>query len=178
MEQGVAAEARGDSEAAEEFLAEGEAIARQSRDRDEILTDVFANQASVRLRQGRFSDAQHVLFAALEIDQRVGNKRGESNDLNMLGLVYENLGDAETARTYLAKAFEVAYQNGLTREARHAMSNLAVQMDKAGDHDAAAGLFKQIESMGAEGGDEAGGGPRRANPGAPAPPASQSEPGH
>jgi CHAT domain-containing protein/Flp pilus assembly protein TadD len=154
MEEGRAAEARGDFNAADSSLAEAEVLARNSPDCDLILPDVFANQASVFLSQGRFSDAQNTLLAALEIDQRVGNRRNESNDLNMLGLIYKNLGDLDTARAYLTKAFDVAYQSGLAREALHAMSNLAVYMDEVGDHAGAAALFEQIGSFQAEGGDE------------------------
>ena len=98
------------------------------------LPDVYANQARLYLGQGRLSDAQDVLFAALEIDQRVGNKRSESNDLNMLGQVYGGLGDADTSAAYLTKAFDVAYEVGLTREATDAMINIAALMDDAGDH--------------------------------------------
>ena len=57
----------------------------------------------------------------------------------MLGLVYGSLGDTETSRAYLEKAFEVAYEAQLMREATDAMTNLAALMDD-GDHEGAAGV--------------------------------------
>ncbi len=156
MEQGMAAHKRGDFTGAETLLAEARELAEESPARDLILTDVFANQASLYLDQGRLSDAQNALYAALEIDQRVGNKRSESNDLNMLGLVYKQLGDPDTGQVYLRKAFEVAYQAGLPREATDAMTNLASLMDDAGDHAGAAEIFRQVGQFHAEGGDESG----------------------
>lgn len=156
MEQGMAAHKRGDFTGAEALLAEAQELAKESPARDLILTDVFANQASLYLDQGRLSDAQNALYAALEIDQRVGNKRSESNDLNMLGLVYKQLGDPDTGQVYLRKAFEVAYQAGLPREATDAMSNLASLMDDAGDHAGAADIFRQVGQFHTEGGDESG----------------------
>ena len=158
MEQGRTAKRQGDFKAAEAFLAEAETLARKSpeQERDLNLPDVYANQASLYLSQGRLSDAQDALLAALEIDERVGNKRNESNDLNMLGQVSEELGETDTARAYFTKAIQVASQNGLTREAWQARSNMAVQMNLAGDHQAAAELFRTLASMEAEGGDESG----------------------
>jgi CHAT domain-containing protein/Tfp pilus assembly protein PilF len=138
------------------LLAEAEELAKESPARDLILTDVFANQASLYMDEGKLSEAQNALYAGLEIDQRVGNKRSESNDLNMLGLVYRRLGDSDTARVYLEKAFAVAYEAGLPREASDAMTNLAALMDDAGDHAGAAEIFRQVGQFHAEGGDESG----------------------
>ena len=64
------------------------------------------------------------------------------NDLNKLGVIYGDLGDADTSRAYLTKALEVANQNGLTREVMDAKTNLAAQMNDAGDHRGAAEIFR------------------------------------
>ena len=164
-EQGMAAQERGDLQAAEALFADAETLARQSPVRDFILTDVLDNQADLYTQQGRLSDAQDVLLAALEIDQRLGNKVGEFNDLNKLGVIYGDLGDADTSRAYLTKALEVANQNGLTREAMDAKTNLAAQMNDAGDHRGAAEIFKEIGRGRAESGDRSGDGVQRGEPG-------------
>src|SRR5215831_7100571 len=155
-EQGVAAHRRGDFKAAEAFFAEAETLAKQSPLRDVYQPDVYANQASLFMDDGQLSKAQEVLLAALEIDHRVGNKRSESNDLNMLGLVHGSLGDTETSRAYLTNAFKVAYEAGLGREASDAMTNLAALMDNAGDHEGAAEIFRNVERMNTDGGDASG----------------------
>jgi CHAT domain-containing protein/Flp pilus assembly protein TadD len=154
MEQGLAAQRRGDFEAAGTFLAEAETFAGRSPARDLMLPDVYANKAALCLSQARLSEAQDALLAALEIDQRVGNKRSESNDLNMLGTVSEDLGDADTARVYYTQAFEVALEAQLVKEALDAMSNLAALLDDRGEHQRAAEMFKQIGDMRAQGGDD------------------------
>ena len=153
MEQALHAKLRGDFAAAEEALLEGEALAADSPARDLLLTDMHANRAGVYMDQGRYSQAQDVLLAALEIDRRIGNKRAESNDLNMLGLVYQGLKDEDTARAYLARAFEVAFESKLAHEAIEAMSNLGALMDDMGDHAGAGEIFGNIERMSLEGGD-------------------------
>jgi CHAT domain-containing protein len=168
LEQGLAAQRRGDPKAAEALFAEAEELARQSPAQDVQLTDVFANQASLYLDQGRLSKARNVLLAALKIDQRVGNKRSESNDLNMLGMVYGRLGDPDTSRVYLMKAFEVAFEAGLIREAEHAMGNIAALMDDAGDHADAAMIFQEMGRSQAEAGDKSGVACNVANEGAAA----------
>jgi tetratricopeptide (TPR) repeat protein len=147
MEQGLVAQLRRDLEAAEALFAEAATLAKQSPARDFILTDVFANQASLYLDQGRLSDARDVLFAALEIDQRVGNKRSESNDLNMLGLVHQRLGDADAAWVYLRKAYEVGHESGWIRQALDALTNLALLVDDVTDSAGAGEIFKNLKSL-------------------------------
>jgi CHAT domain-containing protein/Flp pilus assembly protein TadD len=156
MEQGLAAQRRGDFEAAGTFLAEAETFAGRSPARDLLLPDVYANKAALCLSQARLSEAQDALLAALEIDQRVGNKRSESNDLNMLGLVSQHLGDTDTARVYYTRAFEVAQEAQLVKEALDAMDNLTALLDDQGEHQRAAEMFKQIGDARAQGGDDSG----------------------
>ena len=141
LEQAHLAQLRGDLTAAESLLTKAEALARESKAADIQLPDVYANQASLYLDQGRIGEAQDVLFKALEIDRRIGNHRSVANDLNMLGLVYKQLGDTETARAYFEQSFGVASENGLMKEAVDAMSNLATLVDDSGEHAQAAELF-------------------------------------
>ena len=75
MEQGMAAHKRGDFTDADTLLAEAEELAKESPARDLILTDVFANQASLYLDQGRLSDAQNALHAALALPARPQHAR-------------------------------------------------------------------------------------------------------
>jgi len=141
--QAYLARSRGDFAAAEGFYSDAAAFAAHSPARDLLLPDVYANQAAIYLEQGKLGDAQQALAAALEIDQRVGNKRSESNDLNMLGLVAKRRGDADTAKAYFLKAFDVAYKSELVREAMAAITNFAANLDDAGDHEKAAELFRE-----------------------------------
>ena len=174
MEQGMAANQRGDLADAGALLAEAAELARQSEDTD-LLTDVFANQAALYIDQGRLSEAQDVLYAALEADQRTGNERAESNDLNMLGQLYKQLGDAATAQVYLRKAYEVARAARLPREASAAVTNLAVLMVDVGDHVGAQEIFRGVGQFHAEGGDEWGEACSTANQGVTASEAGDQE---
>ncbi len=148
--QAYLARSRGDFDAAEGFYSDVAAFAAHSPARDLLLPDVYANQAAIYLEQGKLGDAQQALAAALEIDQRVGNKRSESNDLNMLGLVAKRRGDADTAKAYFLKAFDVAYKSELVREAMAAITNFAANLDDAGDHERAAELFREAAALHAD----------------------------
>jgi CHAT domain-containing protein/tetratricopeptide (TPR) repeat protein len=155
-EQGNIARVRGDFATAEALYVQAEALAEKSPARDLLVTTVYANRAAVHMDQGRLGDAQDALLTALEIDQRIGSKDSESNDLNMLGLVAKRRGDADTAKAYFLKAFDVAYKTGLTRRAMEAIANFSAYLDDAGDHEKAAQLFRETGSLLASAGDEAG----------------------
>jgi tetratricopeptide (TPR) repeat protein len=122
--QAFLARRRGDFSAANELYVEAAEFAARSPLHDMLLTDIYANQAAVYLETGRLGEAQEVLLKGLEVDRRSGNKLGESNDLNMLGLVGKRRSDAETAKAYLVEAFNVASEYGLVRQAADAMTNL------------------------------------------------------
>lgn len=154
-EQGVLAHRRGDFAAAEVHFTEATQFAQRSPAQDLMLPDVYANHAALLMDQGRLSDAKDILLRALEVDQRVGHERNESNDLNMLGLVSMRLGDPGTAHVYFTRAREVAIEAGLIREAADATTNLAAIMDDAGQHAQAAELFKRTGELLGAGGDEA-----------------------
>jgi CHAT domain-containing protein/Tfp pilus assembly protein PilF len=153
--QAYLARARGDLAAAEAFYSDAAALAARSPARDLLLPDVYANQAAVYMDQGKLGDAQEILVTALEIDRRVGNKRSESNDLNVLGLVAKRRGDADTAKVYFLKAFSVAHESGFVREAMDAITNFSAYLDDAGDHEKAAELFRESGALLADVGDEA-----------------------
>ena len=154
--QAYLARAEGDFASAAQFYEQAADLAARSPACDLLLPDVYANRAAIYLETGELGDAQEVLLKALEIDQRVGNARSESNDLNMLGLVSKHRGDGETARAYFLKAVDVANRNGLTREAMDAIANFSADLDDAGEHAKAAELFRDSAALLAEAGDEAG----------------------
>lgn len=164
-EQGNIARERGDFATAEARYAQAAALAEKSPASDALLTTVYANQAAVYMDQGKLGHAQDVLLAALEIDQRTGSKDSESNDLNMLGLVAKRRGDADTAKSYFLKAFDVANKSGLTRRAMEAIANFSAYLDDAGDHEKAAQLFRETGALLADAGDEAGSADAMANQG-------------
>jgi CHAT domain-containing protein/tetratricopeptide (TPR) repeat protein len=147
--------ASGDFAAAENFYSDAAALAAHSPARDVLLPDIYANQASIYMEQGKLGDAQKILVTALELDQRRRNKRSESNDLNMLGLVAKRRGDAETAKAYFQRAFKVAHESGLAREAMDAITNLNAYLDVAGDHKKAAEIFRESAALLTDAGDEA-----------------------
>lgn len=155
-EQGLAALQRGALKAADTLLDEAASLAGRSPARDVLRTDTHAARASLQMARGRLGEARDTLLSALDIDQRAGNRRSESNDLTMLGQVFSLLGDDETARVYLRKAYMLAYENGLVHEALAAMTSLAAQIDDAGDHEGAAYLFRQAGEIQAESGDLSG----------------------
>jgi len=155
LEQGIHARERGDFETAEQMFIDAEALAEKSPAADLELPDIYSNRAGLYMDQGRYGEALDSLTAALAIDRRVDNLRSVSNDLNMLGMVYQRLGDTDTATAYLEEAFDIAASNQLAHEAYEAMSNLTTLIDDAGDHARAAGIFAQLGLVAGEGGDAA-----------------------
>ena len=153
--QGFLAQADGDYPAAERFfeqaadLSEGHPLGEFDR------SDIYANQAGVYLMLGKLGKAQQVTLKALELDQRLGNARGESNDLNVLGLISQQRGDDETARAYFAKAAAIAKRNGLNREAMAALDNLRGTLDQPADQALAAELGRESEALRADSADSA-----------------------
>jgi CHAT domain-containing protein/Tfp pilus assembly protein PilF len=139
------AELAGNFAEAENLLAQARVHCVDSPAADLIVPDILANQASLYMHQGRLGRAQDALLEALDIDNQTGNQRNIANDLNMLGLVYEQLGDVQTARSYLERSLNVAIAHELAKEGSDAASNLAVLMDNSGQHSTAADVFGSLE---------------------------------
>ncbi len=175
MEKALVERQRGEFDHADDLFAEAEVVGRRSSASELVVPDVLANRAGLCLERDRLSQAQDLLLAALEIDQRVGNDRSQANDLNMLGLVYQRLGDRDTAQAYFIRSLDLAQQQHVARLAAEAASNLASLMDLAGDHESAAELFRDLGSFWSDGGDPANAACSLANQGVAAALAKQYE---
>ncbi|MEU4615246.1 CHAT domain-containing protein [Streptomyces umbrinus] len=152
LERAVIARQQGDLGAAEELLRRAEAEARElpPDEQDSALPDVLANLGSVLNDAGRFSAAQEVILEALELDRRAGNDSSEVHDLNLLGMIYKQLGDIDTARAYFEQSLVLARERLLDKRANDAASNLAgLAVQEAG----ASETFAAVGQRYAQGGD-------------------------
>ena len=126
------------------------------QERDLLLPDVYANQASSTWSQG--SSAMPRTPAHRPGDRPAGRQQAQrvQRPEHARPGQQASVGDADTARAYFLKAVDVAHQNGLTREAMDAIANFSAYLDDAGDHAKAAELFRESAALLAEAGDEAG----------------------
>ncbi|MEU4347231.1 CHAT domain-containing tetratricopeptide repeat protein [Streptomyces sp. NPDC023838] len=152
VERAIIAQQRGDLDAAVEILklAEAEARLLPLEDQEIALPDVLANLGSVLNDAGRFSAAQEVILEALEIDRRTGNASSEAHDLNLLGMIYQQLGDTATARAYFEQSLTLAREELLDKRAADAESNLA---GLAVEEEGAAVTFASVGDRYEQGGD-------------------------
>lgn len=132
LEQGIDAKAAGDFEAAETLLRQAESDARAQAAGASLLSDILANLASLHLLAGRVERAQTTIRDAIDRDRASGNDRALTNDLNLLGLIYDVTGEHATANLYLKEALEVATRGGFPKEAADAQANSAVYLENAG----------------------------------------------
>jgi CHAT domain-containing protein/Tfp pilus assembly protein PilF len=155
LEQAHAAQTEGDLPRAETLLIQAAEAASASVARDVLLNDILANLASVYLSQGKLKEALVAGMKAVEIDRSTGNQPALSNDLNVVGLIYQEQGDQATARLYLEEALKVAVEGGYVKQAADAASNLAAIDDETGRYADAQAAFEQALKVYEETGNKA-----------------------
>jgi CHAT domain-containing protein/tetratricopeptide (TPR) repeat protein len=142
LEQAICATRLGEQEKAIGLLTQAKAEATAHA--LPLLSDILANLCSALIRTGKREEAQKALREALELDRKLGNSRGVSSDLNMLGMLYKGWGDLPTAKIYLEQAASTAGDAGLKNEFLHAMANLAEILLAEGKSDEANAIYEKL----------------------------------
>jgi CHAT domain-containing protein len=130
QEKAIIAKRTGNIKLAVQLLEQ--ALAEARKDVPTALSDVLANLASALNEEGKIEEAQTLLLEAVELDEKNGDARGLSSDLNMLGLLYLNSGDQATAQLYLSRAAREASAAGMIKEHTDALYNYANTLIDAG----------------------------------------------
>jgi CHAT domain-containing protein len=153
LEQGIVERDHGQFSEADRYLREAETEARNEQSGFLILSDVLANLATLYLCQGKLEEAQTKLSEAVEIDRKYNIYGRLANDLNLLGILYSQMGDHATAALYWEEALEEARSTGFVKRAADALSHLAEVLEQAGRLDEAETAFTVIGSLYQEIGD-------------------------
>lgn len=89
---------------------------------------------SLQAEQGDLSRAQKTFADALQVNQQIGNRRGEAIALTDLGHVQLDRGELETARTYYVRAIAIQREIEDTRNAGSSLSNLGRLLFQLGNY--------------------------------------------
>jgi predicted ATPase len=94
-------------------------------------------------RQGRHAEAMERGHAGLELARQVGDLKGQSSLLNLLGwIAFEYKGSVE-AKDYFQRSLEIARAIGDRRTEARPLNNLGILAGSEGDYAAAQGYYEQ-----------------------------------
>jgi CHAT domain-containing protein len=154
QEKAIIAKRTGNIKLAVQLLEQ--AVAEARKNVPTTLSDVLANLASALMEEGKIEEARTLLLEAVELDEKDGNARGLSSDLNMLGLLYLNSGDQATAQLYLSRAAREASAAGMIKEHVDAVYNYAHTLIDEGRFADASAALNTLRNLSKERGDLAG----------------------
>ncbi|HEX9615934.1 MAG TPA: tetratricopeptide repeat protein, partial [Anaerolineales bacterium] len=107
-------------------------------------------------RQGRHADAFQRGQAGLELAHRVGDRKGESRLLNLLGWIAFEFKGAGEARDNFHRSLEIARAIGDRRIEAMPLNNLGILAGSEGDYAAARGYYEQALQISREIGSRSG----------------------
>jgi tetratricopeptide (TPR) repeat protein len=154
QEKAIIAKRTGNIKLAVQVLEQ--AVVEARRNVPTALSDVLANLASALQEEGKIEEAQSLLLEAVELDEKNGDARGLSSDLNMLGMLYSNSGDLATAQLYFSRAACQARAAGVVKEYVDALYNHATTMIDDGQLADARVALNTLRDFSRERGDLAG----------------------
>lgn len=130
----------GNSELAEKYYLEAKVAAEKHELGDFVMSDILANLSTLYLTQSRLKDAQPIIKKAIEIDKKLKDPHKLAGDLNILGMLYKDLGDNELEKEYHIEALKTAIESNCAKEAADALCHLA-RINESNDH------YDETESM-------------------------------
>lgn len=134
---------RSDLKRAEVYLTEALAIARRLADKEDLLGLCLHDLGAVYDAQGRPAEARALLEEAVNLAQRLGDRKSEAASLNQLGSVYRALGEYKRALSVLRKAEALYSTSGNLPGLWLARRNLAVLLAASGQVSEAQTLYEQ-----------------------------------
>ena len=111
------------------------------------LAQLLHSFALLLLQQGDFGSARDVLAKSLVLWQRAGDRTGETEALNSLGVAYRSLGDDDRARALLEESVDVARSLANPQRQATALTNLALLEIDTGHPDNALPLLAEAEDL-------------------------------
>ena len=111
------------------------------------LARLLHSFALLLLQQGDFGSARDVLAKSLLLWRRAGDRTGETEALNSLGVAYRCLGDVDRARALLEESVDVARSLANPQRQATALTNLALLEIDTGHPDNALPLLAEAEDL-------------------------------
>ena len=111
------------------------------------LARLLHSFALLLLQQGDFGSARDVLAKSLVLWRRAGDRTGETEALNSLGVAYRCLGDVDRARALLEESVDVARSLANPQRQATALTNLALLEIDTGHPDNALPLLAEAEDL-------------------------------
>ena len=113
----------------------------------------FLIWASALVHQGKYELAKDCSRKSLELAIQDGNPSGQGRSLNMLGMIYWETNDLESASQYLTSSLQIGAASGDQRLQSMASNNLANVMASRGDYAAARDYYHEAVRLTREIGD-------------------------
>jgi class 3 adenylate cyclase/tetratricopeptide (TPR) repeat protein len=140
---------RGDTRAALQSAARGEALARAIGARQE-LTSALWMKAWGALRLGEMERALYLAEEVLALSQELADRSQIARSLNLLGVLESVSGRSEVATGHFEQALEIFRLLGNRRQAMPLLNNLGVIMETRGDYRGALRRYQEAPDMARE----------------------------
>lgn len=144
-----------DSQSAAQLAAQAATLA-VSEGRLDVAVKAYATWAFALLVQGAHRDAIQKAEAGIDLARGSGNLRGESDLLNMLGLINLDKGDAGAARAYFEDCLAIAKKIGDQQIEAQSINNLGNTNAEAGEYSASRNYYQRALQLAREIGNRRG----------------------
>lgn len=128
---GIVERRRGNLDSALESHSQALALMRDSANPSRLAL-VISNLGTVHRDRGDFAKALELQLEALEIRERVGDR--VENSLRNIALLYREIEDEQNARSYFARAIELAQKNANPQTFAPALGSYASLLNDLDDH--------------------------------------------
>jgi tetratricopeptide (TPR) repeat protein len=122
-----------------------EPLAKRTHDKEQLFrakrysATAFSGIGNVFVGQSDYSKAVEYYFRALKINEEIGNKRGQTVNLNNIGIIYSDQGDFAKALKYYNKALGIFQELGSKRSEAAVLGNIGLVFVYQGDSSRAKG---------------------------------------
>jgi serine/threonine protein kinase/tetratricopeptide (TPR) repeat protein len=144
---------RGDPQAGLDSLGQALSIAVQLQNPEQQAMILQATGISYKLL-GRSDDALNNYKQSMDINTRIGKKRGVAANLSEIAQVQARMGNSDQALANLNKALSLQREIGVKKEVGDTLINLGQMYEDRGKHDQALQQFKEALQIERDSGDE------------------------
>lgn len=130
-----------------------EDLAKRLRDENRSAR-VFQKKGDLYFKMGEYSEAKAVSRKALEIYQRVGDKKGQADSQRIIGNVYDELGQYDNAFDYYRQALEVSRKIEDKKREGEILTNIGATFTIIGEYTNALNYHRQALEIFQELGDQ------------------------